>query len=33
MNKQKLKELNSEQLAIAYEYMVQKEFESLMTEY
>ena len=33
MSKQKINELDSEQLAIVHEYMIQKEFETLMTEY
>ena len=33
MSKQKVNEIEAEQLAIVREYMVQKEFEALMTEY
>ncbi len=33
MSEQKVKELDPEQLAIVHEYMVQKEFEALMSEY
>jgi (p)ppGpp synthetase, RelA/SpoT family len=33
MSKQKMNEIESEQLAIVHEYMIQKEFETLMTEY
>ena len=33
MGKQKMNELEAEQLVIVHEYMVQKEFEALMSEY